>query len=54
MKHRMRTYQGAFHPNPDYAYWYGWTPMTKDIDQIEEMAKYLRFEAKEKLEVEDK
>jgi cytochrome c553 len=21
--HRMRTFQGAFHANPDYAYWYG-------------------------------
>ncbi|NQT56726.1 MAG: cytochrome C [Desulfobacteraceae bacterium] len=54
MKHRMRTYQGVFHANPDYAYWYGWAAMTKDIDQIKEMAKYLRFEAKEKLEVENK
>ena len=24
MKHRMRTYQGFFHINPDYAYWYGY------------------------------
>jgi len=46
MKHRMRTYQGVFHANPDYAYWYGWAPMTKDLDEIREMADDLRFKAK--------
>jgi len=48
MKHRMRTYQGVFHANPDYAYWYGWAPMTKDLDEIKEMAKSLRFKAQAK------
>ena len=42
MKHRMRTYQGQFHVNPDYAYWYGWAMMTKDLGEIEELAKILR------------
>lgn len=46
MKHRMRTYQGVFHANPDYAYWYGWAAMTKDLDQIKEMATCLRHKNK--------
>jgi len=46
MKHRMRTYQGVFHANPDYAYWYGWAAMTKDLDEIREMAEDLRFKAR--------
>ncbi|OIN96734.1 MAG: cytochrome C [Deltaproteobacteria bacterium CG1_02_45_11] len=46
MKHRMRTYQGVFHANPDYAYWYGWAAMTKDLDKIKEMAECLRHKSK--------
>ena len=42
MKHRMRTYQGCFHVNPDYAYWYGWAMMTKDLGKIQEMDHLLR------------
>ncbi|MCK4508012.1 MAG: cytochrome C [Desulfuromonadales bacterium] len=42
MKNRMRTYQGQFHVNPDYAYWYGWAMMTKDLGEIEELAHILR------------
>lgn len=45
MKHRMRTYQGVFHANPDYAYWYGWAAMTKDLDKIKKLAGDLRFKA---------
>ena len=45
LKHRMRTYQGGFHVNPDYAYWYGWAAMTKDLAEIREMAEDLRFKA---------
>jgi len=46
MKHRMRTYQGNFHVNPDYAYWYGWAMMTKDLGEIKELAKTMRATAK--------
>ncbi len=46
MKHRMRTYQGVFHANPDYSYWYGWAPMTKALDEIKEKAKCLRLKNK--------
>jgi hypothetical protein len=42
MKDRMRTYQGFFHVNPDYAYWYGWAMMTKDLGEIKELAKTMR------------
>ncbi|MBW1719479.1 MAG: cytochrome C [Deltaproteobacteria bacterium] len=46
MKHRMRTYQGNFHVNPDYAYWYGWAMMTKDLGEIKKLAKTMRAAAK--------
>jgi hypothetical protein len=42
MKHRMRAYQAFFHVNPDYAYWYGWSEMTKDLGEIKELAKTIR------------
>ncbi|MDY6932789.1 MAG: multiheme c-type cytochrome [Spirochaetota bacterium] len=48
MKHRMRTYQGVFHANPDYAYWYGYAAMVKDLDYIKEIASTLRLKAKSK------
>lgn len=42
LKHRMRTFQGAFHANPDYALWYGWSEMVRDLSEIQEMAAELR------------
>ncbi|MGA1825469.1 MAG: multiheme c-type cytochrome [bacterium] len=42
MKHRMRTYQAFFHVNPDYAYWYGWAMMTKDLANIRKLAGTMR------------
>ena len=42
MKHRMRGYQAFFHINPDYAYWYGWAMMTKDLTEIKDLAEQLR------------
>ncbi len=42
MKHRMRAYQAFFHINPDYAYWYGWAMMVKDLGEIEELAAQMR------------
>ncbi len=42
MKHRMRSYQGLFHMNPDYAYWYGWQEMTKDLGEIKSLAREMR------------
>jgi len=42
MEHRMRVYQGAFHCNPDYTFWYGWSEMVRDLTEIRAMAQELR------------
>ena len=42
LKHRMRGFQGVFHANPDYALWYGWSEMVRDLAEIKEMAETLR------------
>ncbi|MBU1319338.1 MAG: cytochrome C [candidate division Zixibacteria bacterium] len=42
LEHRMRAFQGAFHANPDYALWYGWSEMVRDLSDIKEMAKQMR------------
>ncbi len=42
LKHRMRAFQGAFHANPDYALWYGWSEMVRDLQRIREEAAELR------------
>ncbi|TES92140.1 MAG: cytochrome C [Candidatus Cloacimonadota bacterium] len=41
-KHRMRTFQGIFHANPDYALWYGWSEMKQDLTEIKTMAGELK------------
>jgi len=41
-KHRMRTFQGTFHANPDYALWYGWSEMQQDLTEIRHRAKEMR------------
>jgi len=42
MEQRMRTFQGAFHANPDYTLWYGWSPMQTSLLEIKSMAEELR------------
>jgi hydroxylamine dehydrogenase len=42
LKHRMRAFQGTFHANPDYALWYGWSEMVRDLTEIRTMAHELR------------
>jgi len=42
LKHRMRAFQGAFHQNPDYSLWYGWSEMIRDLTEIRHMAKDMR------------
>ncbi len=42
LKHRMRTFQASFHASPDYAYWYGWAQMVKDLGEIQELAATMR------------
>jgi len=46
LEHRMRTFQGTFHANPDYALWYGWSAMQQDLAEIKEKAKELRISHK--------
>jgi hydroxylamine dehydrogenase len=41
-QHRMRTFQGAFHGSPDYALWYGWSEMQRDLAEIRERAAEMR------------
>ncbi|MBZ5535891.1 MAG: cytochrome C [Acidobacteriia bacterium] len=47
LEHRMRTFQGTFHASPDYALWYGWSEMQRDLTEIKEMAEDIRWRAKE-------
>lgn len=42
LEHRMRTFQGTFHGNPDYALWYGWSEMQRSLSEIKELAAELR------------
>jgi hypothetical protein len=42
LEHRMRAFQGTFHANPDYALWYGWSEMQRDLTEIKEMAAEMR------------
>ena len=44
LEHRMRTFQGTFHANPDYAIWYGWSEMRRDLTEIQAMAEDLRHQ----------
>jgi hydroxylamine dehydrogenase len=42
LEHRMRTFQGTFHASPDYALWYGWSEMQRDLTEIKELADQMR------------
>ncbi len=45
LEHRMRAFQGVFHANPDYALWYGWSEMVRDLQEIKELADEMRADA---------
>lgn len=45
LEYRMRTFQGAFHANPDYTFWYGWAEMKAALVEIRAMAEELRKKA---------
>ena len=45
LEHRMRTFQGAFHNNPDYSLWYGWSEMKRDLSEIRALDKEMRAAA---------
>jgi hypothetical protein len=42
LEHRMRAFQGSFHANPDYSFWYGWSEMQRDLTEIKALAKEMR------------
>lgn len=42
LKHRMRAFQGAFHSNPDYTFWYGWSELKRDLTEIKTLAAEMR------------
>ena len=42
LEHRMRAFQGTFHANPDYALWYGWNEMQRDLVEIKATAEDMR------------
>ena len=42
LEHRMRAFQGTFHANPDYALWYGWSEMQRDLTEIKTLAAEMR------------
>lgn len=44
-EYRMRTFQGAFHCNPDYTFWYGWSSLQKSLTEVKERAAELRTAA---------
>jgi len=46
LEHRMRTFQGTFHASPDYAMWYGWSEMQRDLTEIKELADNMRRSGK--------
>jgi hypothetical protein len=48
LEHRMRAFQGAYHMNPDYALWYGWSEMQRDLTEIKAEAQDLRPSAPKK------
>ncbi len=46
LEHRMRAFQGTFHANPDYALWYGWSELKRDLTEIKRLSAELRREAR--------
>jgi hypothetical protein len=42
MDHRMKAFEATFHMNPDYATWYGYAKMKKDLVEIKELAQEMR------------
>jgi cytochrome c553 len=48
LEHRMRTFQGTFHANPDYAFWYGWSAMQMDLSEIKSLAADMQEKSEKK------
>jgi len=41
LEHRLRSFQGAFHMNPDCQHWYGWAELNRDLVEIRAEAAQL-------------
>ena len=50
LEDRMRAFQGTFHANPDYALWFGWSEMQRDLAEIKEKAAEMRGEIQKEIE----
>ncbi len=48
MDHRMKAFQGSFHLNPDYATWYGYAMLKKDLVEIKELAQKMKADGGKK------
>ena len=48
LEERMRAFQGTFHANPDYAFWYGWSAMQMSLTEIKHEEEAMRAKAKKK------
>ena len=46
LEYRMRAFKGAFHANPEYSFWYGWSPLQRSLTEIREKAAEMRAAAK--------
>lgn len=46
LEHRTRTFQAAFHSNPDQASWAGWSALRRDLLEIRQLAEELRRAAR--------
>ncbi len=42
LEHRMRAFQGTFHASDDYAMWYGWSELRRDLTEIRALAAEMR------------
>jgi hydroxylamine dehydrogenase len=45
LEHRNRTFQGMFHNNPDYTWWYGYSELQRHLTDIKSQAEELRSKA---------
>ena len=42
LEHRVRTFMGAFHNNPQFTHRYGWIQLKRDLTEIKDEAKKMR------------
>ncbi len=42
LEHRSRSFEGTFHNSPDYAWWYGYSELQRDLTDIKYMAEEMR------------